>query len=101
MVCNQKQETMKSLTLSFLLTFSAAASAADWPTWHGGPQRTGNADGMAGPKSPNKLWVIKEKEQFIGSPSAAGDRIIFGSVGALGPGVIRCVDAATGKEIWK
>jgi len=83
----------------FILTAASVASA-DWPTWHGGPQRTGCADGKAGPRAGKVVWTVKEKEQFIGSPAVRGDRIVIGSVGALGPGVIRSL-TLDGKPVWQ
>jgi outer membrane protein assembly factor BamB len=63
-----------------------SSGAADWPTFRGNPQRTGNVDGKPGPEKPKVLWVYKSLDHFIASPVPAGDKILIAGVGVLGPG---------------
>src|SRR4051812_31146498 len=61
----------------FILCLLAAplVVGADWPTYRGNPQRTGNTDGLAGPAVPRVLWVQRSQEHFIASPVPAGDQL--------------------------
>ena len=87
------------VSYSALSTQHSALFGADWPTWHGSAARTGNSDGKPGPKTGNVLWAFQPKgEQFIGSPSAAGDRLYFGGVGLAG--TFRCL-GSDGKPVWE
>jgi outer membrane protein assembly factor BamB len=80
----------------------SSETRADWPAWMGSTKRSGHADGKPGPRSGKVLWTYKAAgEMFIGSPAASGDRLYLGTVGPLGTGVIRCLDAAGGKVIWQ
>jgi outer membrane protein assembly factor BamB len=69
--------------LSVLLLLTALASAADWPTYRGNAQRTGNADGLAGPVSPRVLWVHRSQEHFIASPVPAGEQVLLSGLGGF------------------
>ncbi len=56
-------------------------AAAEWTTYRGNPQRTGNSDGQAGPAAAKVLWVLPAKDHFIASPVPAGDRIFISGLG--------------------
>jgi outer membrane protein assembly factor BamB len=98
--------TVLALTAAWLVQSAIrnpqSAIGSDWPTWRGNVGRTGCVDGSVGPKAGNVLWVYQPRnELFIASPSAAGDRVLLASVGALGPGYVRCLSASDGKVIWQ
>lgn len=83
---------------------AAAALAGDWPQWMG-PGRDGHA---AADEIPKK-WRMPEREGAawrlaigtgFSSPIIVGDRLIYADAEG-GNEVAHCVDARTGKEIWK
>lgn len=82
--------TTKQLAQCLLCVLCVCAvssrATADWPTYRGNPQRTGNVDGKPGPEKPKVLWVFKSPDHFIASPVPAGDRLLIAGVGVLGPG---------------
>jgi outer membrane protein assembly factor BamB len=99
---------MKSLNQSFVAVLAVlavsvcCARAQDWPQWRGA-NRDGKASGFNGPKE----WP-KELTQKWSTPVGAGDSspalvgnklYVFSRDG--GDEVIRCLDAASGKELWK
>jgi outer membrane protein assembly factor BamB len=98
---------MKNLNLSFVFIAAVigasvtCAPAQDWPQWRGA-NRDAKAIGFAVPKE----WP-KELTQKWSTPVGAGDSspalvgnklYVFSRDG--GDEVTRCLDAATGKEIW-
>ncbi len=89
--------------LAAFVLFSTAASAADWPHWRGP-----NHDGISaekdlvtswGESGPKVLW-----ERAIG-PSYSSMACVGGRIYTCGTQddrqVLFCLDAKTGKEIWK
>jgi outer membrane protein assembly factor BamB len=82
--------------------FSLAAGAADWPQWRG-PNRDGRATDFTAPKTWPKELTKKWKETVgngNATPALVGDRLyVFTFEG--GNEVIRCLDAASGKEVWQ
>src|SRR5262249_45271865 len=75
--------------LGVLCVFVAHSSAtADWPTFRGNPQRTGNVDGKPGPEKPQVLWAFISAHHFIASPVPAGDRLLVSGIDLLGPGSV-------------
>ncbi|HXX94291.1 MAG TPA: PQQ-binding-like beta-propeller repeat protein [Planctomycetota bacterium] len=72
----------------------------DWATHRGGPTRTGNVDGKAGPAHPKVLWVLRSKEHFIAPPSPEADRLFVCVMGAFNTGAIRTFDLEGGKAAW-
>lgn len=98
--------TLRSVLLSLcglLLGGSGWASAADWPQILG-PQRNGIADAAekiashwkGSLKSP---WSRPVGSGFAGIAVAAGRAVLFHREN--GEEVIECLDAATGKPLWK
>lgn len=84
-----------------LLSLAALASAQDWPQWRGA-NRDGKAAGFEAPKTwPSELkqgWKVPVGAGDA-SPALVGDRVYVFSRDA-GNEVTRCLDAATGKELW-
>src|SRR6266852_9763692 len=76
--------------------------AQDWPQWRG-PNRDAKATGFKAPATWPKELTKKWKVTVGGgdaSPALAGDKLyVFARVDP--DEVIRCLDAATGKEIWQ
>ncbi len=86
------------LTLAAL----AVASAQDWPQWRG-PNRDAKAAGFTAPKTwPKELtqqWKVTVGDG-VATPSLVGDKLyVFARQG--GSEVLRCLDAASGKELWQ
>jgi outer membrane protein assembly factor BamB len=60
-----------------------APAAEPWSTHRGNLQRTGNTDGVAGPRSPHILWVHRGQDHFIAPPVVAGDLVLFAGLGGF------------------
>jgi outer membrane protein assembly factor BamB len=89
--------------LLFLFATSLAAIAADWPQWLG-PKRNGHAASgetltVEAIRQPKVLWKISIGGGFS-SPILVKDRIVYMDENGSKE-VAHCVDAATGKELWK
>jgi outer membrane protein assembly factor BamB len=84
------------------LVFVAPAVAQDWPQWRG-PGRDAVAKGFTAPSSwPERLtkkWST-EVGDGVATPALVGDRL-YVHARQGGDEVIRCLDAATGTEIWQ
>jgi outer membrane protein assembly factor BamB len=83
-----------------LLTMSATAD--DWPQWRG-PNRDNKVTGFDAPatwpKALSKKWTVKVGEG-LSSPALVGDKLfVFTREGDQE--VARCLDLASGKEVWK
>jgi outer membrane protein assembly factor BamB len=81
---------------------ASIASAQDWPQWRG-PNRDAKVTGFQAPKTwPKELtkkWSVKVGNG-VATPSLVGDKLyVFTREG--GDEVIRCLDAANGKELWQ
>lgn len=92
------------VTRSFLvvLACTSLAAAADWPQWRG-PDRSAVVKDFTPPatwpKELQKKWSTPVGEG-VASPALVGDKLYtFGYDD--GSEIIRCLDAKTGKEIWK
>lgn len=88
--------------LSAALFAGPVAAAADWPHWHG-PNRDGVAAGFTPPTSwPKELkkgWTVAVG-QGVATPALVGGRLYAFGI-ENGKEVLRCLDAATGKELWQ
>src|SRR5687767_4176457 len=78
------------------------ASAADWPQWRG-PNRDAKAADFKAPKTwPKELtqkWKVAVGDG-VATPALVGDKLfVFSREG--GAEVTRCLNAETGKEVWK
>jgi outer membrane protein assembly factor BamB len=85
-----------------MLLGAGAAGAQDWPQWRG-PNRDGKVTGFTAPKAwPKELtqkWKVAVGEG-VATPALVGDKLyVFSREG--GDEVVRCLNAADGKEVWK
>jgi outer membrane protein assembly factor BamB len=85
-----------------LLLGTSRTSAQDWPQWRG-PNRDAKATGFTAPATwPKELtqkWKVPVGEG-VATPALVGDKLyVFARDG--GNEVLRCIDAATGKELWQ
>jgi len=69
--------------------------AADWATARGNPQRTGNVDGLPGPKKPNVLWIYKTSQHFVASPVIDGKALYLPALGAMNVGFFHAIALGT------
>lgn len=88
-------------SLTALFTF-ISAPAQDWPQWLG-PNRDAKAASFKAPKTWPKEMTQKWKVAVgdgVATPSLAGDKLyVFAR--QEGSEIVRCMDAATGKELWQ
>src|SRR5215475_15690512 len=106
---DQKGAAMKianpatGLTVGFALLMGAnGIQAQDWPQWRG-PNRDAKASGFnapnAWPKELTQKWKVPVGDG-VATPALVGDKLyVFTREGSSE--VTRCLDAATGKEVWK
>lgn len=92
-----------ALVLVFLAgTFGTSSTANDWPQWRG-PNRDGKASGFKTPETWPKELVQKWKASVgegVATPAlVAGKLYVFSR--QEGNEILRCLDAATGKELWQ
>jgi len=96
-------KTILSLVSSCLVLGSAAlAPAQDWPQWRGA-----NRDGKAASFTPPKTWPKELAQKWkvtvgdgVANPCLVGDKLyVFAR--QEGGEILRCLEAATGKELWK
>jgi outer membrane protein assembly factor BamB len=85
-----------------ILLSPTSVGAQDWPQWRG-PNRDAKAVGFNAPKTwPKELtqkWKVAVGDG-VATPALVGDKLyVFTRQGA--DEVIRCLDAATGKELWQ
>src|ERR1051325_2300561 len=90
-------------TLALVLAILACATAAaDWTQWRG-DNRDGKASDFktptAWPKELTKKWSVTVGDGAA-TPALVGDRLYVFTREGDGE-TLRCLDAATGKEIWK
>src|SRR3974377_2178331 len=93
-------QKLSAVALCFSL-LAASGSAADWPQWRG-PNRDGKADFKAPgtwPKELTKKWQVTVGDG-VSSPALAGGKL-YVFTRENGKEIARCLDAATGKEIWQ
>jgi outer membrane protein assembly factor BamB len=89
-----------------LLLGANGARAQDWPQWRG-PNRDAKATGFkapaAWPKELTKKWKVSVGNGDA-TPALVGDKLyVFARPGGDSGSdeVLRCLDAATGKELWQ
>jgi outer membrane protein assembly factor BamB len=97
------KHTTRTLVMTLAcLTLISTASAQDWPQWRG-PNRDNHVTGFTEPKTwPKELTKKWSISVGVGeaSPVLVGDKLYtFGRQG--GDEVLLCLDAMTGKELWK
>ena len=85
-----------------LLLSASGAGAQDWPQWRG-PNRDAKATGFkapsAWPKELTQKWKVTLGDG-VATPSLVGDRLYVFTL-QKGDEILRCLDAATGKEQWQ
>lgn len=83
-------------------TFLASTGAADWPQWRGPNRDAKVADFKAPntwPKELTQKWKVTVGDG-VATPALVGDKLyVFAREGS--DEVLRCLDAATGKEVWQ
>jgi hypothetical protein len=82
------------------LLFAVSANAQDWPQWRG-PNRDGNAPAIssAWPKTLKEEWKVTVGVGHASPVVADGKIFVFARQGD--EETLLCLDAVTGKEIWK
>lgn len=85
-----------------LLVLAGSAPGQDWPQWRG-PNRDAKASGFKAPATwppaLTKKWKVTVGDG-VATPALVGDRLYVFSR-ETGNEVLRCLDAASGKEIWQ
>ena len=94
--------TRRIWIFSLVLAGNLFVSSADWNQWRG-PNRDGKIESSAAPaqwpKELNRRWKVEVGEGHS-SPIIVGDRVfIFTRQGD--DEVARCLELATGKEVWR
>src|SRR5262249_1937567 len=88
-----------------LLLAASAQTAEPWCTYRGNEQRTGNTDGIAGPKQdPKVLWVVKSNDHFIASPVPWEDRLFVSGLSGFNTTVFACLSLdpkAKERTLWQ
>lgn len=85
----------------------AIGITSEWSVERGGPWRLGRGPGVDDASAPGLVWKNLRDKTVISSPAVAGDRIIYSTATDIGPfspegrGAIVCVDALTGRDIWR
>ncbi len=92
----------RTILIGVVLLIATVAQAQDWPQWRG-PDRDAKASGFEAPKSwPTALsqkWKLTVGEG-VATPALVGDKLYVFSR-QNNDEVTRCLDAATGKEVWQ
>lgn len=86
-----------------LASMTLVATAADWPTYRGSAQRTGNVDGKPGPAAPKALWVHRATDHFIASPVTIDGRVFVSGLAAFNTSSFQALDArpqAKDRVMW-
>src|SRR5271169_2412879 len=89
-------------SILILLASTSFVAAADWPQWRG-PNRGAVVPDFTAPatwpKELKKKWSTPVGEG-VATPALVGDKLYaFGYQN--GKEIIRCLEASTGKELWK
>src|SRR5215813_1763788 len=89
--------------LLYGLNYLPVSAAEPWSTYRGNPQRSGNADGKAGPAKPDVLWVHKGQDHYIASPVPLADRLFVSGFSGFNLPTVAVLDTApkvTRRIIW-
>jgi outer membrane protein assembly factor BamB len=97
-------DRLRVLTLGVLVGAAIPAAAVEpWCTYRGNEQRTGNTDGIAGPKQPKVLWAVKTNDHFIASPVPFENRLYISGLGSFNVAHFLCLDTDPGakeRTVW-
>ncbi|RLT04007.1 MAG: hypothetical protein DWI21_15020 [Planctomycetota bacterium] len=86
---------------------SAATDGTNWSTSGGGPLRLGRGPGELDPTTSAAVWKNDRDETVFSSPAVSGSRVFFATATGMGPfspegrGAIVCVEADSGREVWR
>src|SRR5262249_15998921 len=87
----------------FLSPATAGAQTHPWSTYRGNTERTGNTDGLVGPKTPKLLWALKSKDHYIASPVPFGEALFVSGLGAFNTANFSCLSTdpkAASRTLW-
>ena len=93
---------MAMMLSCFAIAFAKDTSAQDWPQWRG-INRDAKVTGFRAPETwPKALTQVWKARVGVGvaTPALVGNRLYVFSR-EDGQEVIRCLDAATGEEVWQ
>ena len=94
---------MSRFLFALVVTISPAL-ADDWPTYQGNAARTGNVDGVAGPKAPKVLWAASTgAEQFVAPTVPVANLLYASGLGAFNTSTFHALSldpAASVREAW-
>ncbi len=92
----------KITPLIFSLLLSAPSFAEDWPQWQGA-NRDAKSPAFTAPqewpKALNQKWKV-DVGDGVATPALVGDKLYVFSR-QQGSEITRCLDSATGKELWQ
>jgi outer membrane protein assembly factor BamB len=90
------------MTAIFMAMISIGCVAEDWPQWRG-PNQDGKVSGFiapdAWPDALTKMWSVEVGEGDASPALVDGKLYVFSM--QYGKEIVRCLDAADGKEIWR
>jgi outer membrane protein assembly factor BamB len=97
-----KKASLLAVMASWMALAVSSAPGQDWPQWRG-PARDGKTEGFKAPSTwPKELarnWKVTVGEG-VATPALVGDKLyVFART--EGAETTTCLDAATGKELWK
>jgi outer membrane protein assembly factor BamB len=83
--------------LAAVVGLGAGGARGDWPTARGNAQRTGNVDGLPGPKAPKVLWVYESTDHYVSAPTPGPSGIVYvPALGTLNSGVMSAISGGAG-----
>jgi len=99
---NSPSRCLAIISICTLLCSLQKAAGQDWPQWRG-VNRDGKSAGFKAPaswpKELNQAWKVTVGEG-VATPALVGDKL-YVIARQEGREVTRCLDAATGQEVWK
>jgi len=91
-----------AIVIAALLSSADTAAAQDWPQWRG-PNRAAKATGFAAPatwpKELTKKWQVPVGDG-VATPALVGGKLYVFTL-QNGKEIVRCLDAASGNEVWQ
>ena len=88
-------------------TVTAATDGTNWSTSRGGLRRGGRGPGDHDPTTNATVWKNDRDATVFSSPAVSGSQVFFATATGLGPfspegrGAIVCVEAESGREVWR